>query len=80
MEGIKIQDATISQMIKIEAAKKKMTVTEVARSSGRDQSTVSNMMKKGSTNTNVMRELLEGMGEDLVLLMKDGSAYRINLD
>lgn len=75
MENVK--EVTLGQMIKIEAAKKEMTITEIARASGRDQSTVSNMMRKGSVNTSILKELLEGMYEDLVLLMKDGTAYKI---
>lgn len=77
MEKVIVREATLGQMIKIEVAKKGMTITEIARASGRDQSTVSNMMRKGSVNTSILKELLEGMDEELVFLMKDGSAYKI---
>lgn len=80
MEHVIVRKSTMKQMLKVEAAKKKMTVTEVARASGRDQSTVSNMASKGSVNTRVLSELLEAMGEKLILLMSDGTAHEIVIE
>lgn len=75
MEGTK--DVTLKDLVKIIAANKKMTITEAAKASGREQSTLSNMLARGNTNINVLREVFEGMGEDLVLLTSDGTKYRV---
>jgi hypothetical protein len=66
--------------IKMVAASKQMTVTEAANASGREQCTLSNIMKQGNTSLKVLNEVLSGMDEDLVLCTKDGQKYKIVIE
>ena len=58
-----LQEVNLKQFIKIVAATKQMTITETAKASGREQSTLSNMLSRGNTNIKVLSEVLEGLGE-----------------
>ena len=74
-----LQEVNLKQFIKIVAATKQMTITETAKASGREQSTLSNMLSRGNTNIKVLSEVLEGLGEDLVLCTANGQKFKITV-
>lgn len=74
-----VMSASLKDAVKIIAVSKKMTVSEVARASGRAQSTVAGMMSKGNVSLRVLAELLEGVDEDLVICLKNGQKIKLEL-
>lgn len=67
----------MKKLVKVVAANKGMTITEAAKASGREQSTLSNMLSRGNTNIKVLDEVLKGMGEDLVLVLSNGQQFKL---
>lgn len=74
------KEVTIKQMVKILLAKNQMNITELARASGRAQSTLSNMLGRGNPSLKVMNEIMEAMDDCLVLVSSDGAQYKIKFD
>lgn len=71
------KEMTLGEFIKLEGVNKGKNLTEVARASGRDQSTLSNICRKNSCTVNVLRDILNAVGEDLILKMADGREIKI---
>ena len=74
-----IQKVDLRQFVAITAAKKKMKMNEVAKASGRAQSTLSGLLVKGNTNLGILSEILEAMDESLVLCTSDGQKFEIEI-
>lgn len=72
-----VKEVTLKDLVKIMAVKKNMTITEVAKASGREQSTLSNMLKRGNTSIGVLSEVFEGMGENIVFITSDGDQFKL---
>lgn len=72
-----IQKVDLRQFIKIVAATKKMTLTETAKASGREQSTLSNMLIRGNVNIKVLSEVLGGLDEKLILCTGSGQKFEL---
>lgn len=72
-----VKEVSLKEMVKIMGAKKNMTITEIAKASGREQSTLSNMLKRGNPSLGVISEIFEGMGEDVTFITSDGYQYKI---
>ncbi len=75
-----VEKVKLKKFIQIVAVEKGMTITEVARASGRSQSTLSNMLTRGNANMKVLGEILKGMGEELTIVTKNGRTYKIDLE
>jgi len=74
-----VQKVDLKQFIKVVAATKGMTITETAKASGRDQSTLSNMLSRGNTNIRVLSEVLGGLDEKLILCTSNGQKFEIEV-
>lgn len=72
-----VKEVTLKDLVKIMAVKKNMTITEVAKASGREQSTLSNMLKRGNTSIGVLSEVFEGMNESIVFITSDGDQFKL---
>lgn len=72
-----INKVTIKQAVKIMSSNKNMSLTEVARASGRGQSTLSNLLANGNPNLNTIKEILNGMGEELIIVSSSGQKFQI---
>jgi len=75
MDGQKLQEVSLKELIKIVAVNNKMTLTEVAEASGRTQSSLSNALKRGNINVSLLRDILKGCKEPLVISISNGQKY-----
>ena len=72
-----INEVNLGDFIKILAAQKKMTQTEVALASGRSQGRLSNIIKQYNVTIKILGEILQCVKEDLVVVLKNGHKYKL---
>lgn len=72
-----VQEVTIGEFFKHLALKKKLKLGELAKFSGRYASSLNTIDKLGGCNTKILTQILEGVGEDFVIKLKDGQEFKI---
>lgn len=77
VEKEQIQEVTLKTLVKIMKSSKGMTMKEVARNCGRDDSTLSAMLKTGNPTLKNIVKVFNGMGEDLVVTTSNGHKYKV---
>ena len=77
MKGTDVNECNLGEFIKILAAEKKMTQTEVALASGRSQGRLSNIIKQDNVTIKILTEILEGVNEDFVIVLGNGHKFKI---
>jgi hypothetical protein len=68
---------TLREFIKAVSSNKKMTLTEVGTSCNRTTTSLSNIFSRGECNTSILKDILQGMGEDLVIITSNGQKYKL---
>lgn len=77
VQNAEVQSVDLKQFVKIVAANKNMTISEVAKASGREQSTISNMLSRGNVNIKRFSEVLTALDEEFIVVTKNGQKFKI---
>lgn len=70
----------IKQAVEIGASFENMNMTEVARASGREQSTLSNLLKRGKPSMRTVEEILSSVNAKLIVQYSNGMNVELVID
>lgn len=75
-----LQQVGIKQAVKIGMATEKMTMEEVARATGREVSTLSGMLSRGTPSLKSTLGVLNGVNAKLVVRYENGQEVELVID
>ena len=80
MEGTaEVEKIDLKTFIKGQASLKGMNLTKIADRMGKRQSTLSGMLIRKTMSVDTLIEILDVLGEDLIVELKNGNKYKIQL-
>lgn len=80
MEGQQtVETIDLKTFIKGQASLKGMSLTKIADRMGKRQSTLSGMLIRKTMSVGTLVEILDVLGEDLIVNLKNGNSYKIQL-
>lgn len=78
-ENSTVEKIDLKSFIKGQASIKGMNLTKIADRMGKRQSTLSGMLIRKTMPVGTLIDILDTLGEDLVVVLKNGNKYRIEL-
>lgn len=80
MEGTaEVEKIDLKTFIKGQGSLKGMNLTKIADRMGKRQSTLSGMLIRKTMSVDTLIEILDVLGEDLIVELKNGNKYKIQL-
>lgn len=74
-----MKEVTISEFFEYLKIQKKVNSSELMEASGRTLGNLSAYSRRGSINLKTLYSILNGVGEDLVLKLKNGDEFKIKI-
>jgi DNA-binding Xre family transcriptional regulator len=71
---------TIKEFFKTLTAQKGMSIKDLAEASGKSEANVSTILSKGRISMVTFEQFMNGCGEEITIILKDGNKYSLKIN